>query len=332
MTTRSAALALALATLGAVGLFPVTADGAQPRCTITGTAKADVLKGTPRKDVICGRGGNDRIDGLGGNDVVLGEAGRDTLLGGAGNDTLVGGAGADSLDGGAGVNPCSGGVAGSFDRADTYVFENCEDVVPPQLVSLAFSPRSFNTSAAKAHVVVTLRMVDDLSGMGLVSNVPCEFNFQSPGRVQFGGDGACHPVVGSSPTSAAVCMGTPDCAPITEGTAFAAGFRAYSNCGSGNGLPAGQCMSVATVNRAEGDRILDITYEVVVTFQRFAKLGEWRFNLGDGEGWGAPHLYDNALNRRVFWPDGVERVITRPLDGATVTPYPAGIPQTVTNG
>jgi len=56
------------------------------RCTITGTAKADVLRGTPRRDVICGLGGSDKLYGLGGNDILIGGPGKDVLYGGKGND------------------------------------------------------------------------------------------------------------------------------------------------------------------------------------------------------------------------------------------------------
>ncbi len=66
-----------------------------PACTISGTAKADVLRGTSGPDVICGRGGNDRLKGLSGDDVLVGGPGRDVLRGGAGVDTLDGGRGKD---------------------------------------------------------------------------------------------------------------------------------------------------------------------------------------------------------------------------------------------
>lgn len=333
MTSRRfRALIVAIAAIPALmALSPGHASAKEPRCTIIGTAKSDTIKGTARKDVICGNGGNDVISGLGGNDVLLGGAGRDRLLGDAGNDTLIGGIGSDFLDGGAGVNPCSGGAAAAFDRADTFVFENCEDVAPPQLVSLGFTPRTFNTSSSKAVVLVTLRMIDDLSGIGLSSLAPCEFNFQSPGRIQFAGEGVCSSMVGSQTTSDPNCV-PPACQTTTETTPFAAGMQVFTNCHSSNGFGEGVCGTVATINRVDGDRVLDVTFEIRVTFPRFGKLGEWRFNLGDGEGWGMPYLYDNAQNRRVFWPNGVERIVTRPLDGATVTPFPVGIPQTVTNG
>ncbi len=66
----------------------VKAGGTYYRCTITGTARANVLRGTPQRDVICGLGGDDRIYGLGGNDVLIGGAGRDVLYGGGGSDLL----------------------------------------------------------------------------------------------------------------------------------------------------------------------------------------------------------------------------------------------------
>jgi acid phosphatase type 7 len=71
-------------------------------CTITGTAKNDILKGTRRADVICGGGGNDVISGGRGNDVLYGDSGNDVLRGGAGNDVLRGGGGRDRLAGGRG--------------------------------------------------------------------------------------------------------------------------------------------------------------------------------------------------------------------------------------
>ncbi len=82
---------------------------AGPVCTITGTARNDVLVGTSKSDVICGLGGNDLIVGNDGNDVLIGGAGIDILKGGAGNDTLDGGDGIDVLDAGAGDDRVDGG-------------------------------------------------------------------------------------------------------------------------------------------------------------------------------------------------------------------------------
>lgn len=72
------------------------------RCTIVGTAGADVLVGTGRRDVICGRGGNDVIRGRGGDDLVDAGPGSDRIVGGDGNDTLLGGSGNDIVAGEAG--------------------------------------------------------------------------------------------------------------------------------------------------------------------------------------------------------------------------------------
>lgn len=95
---------------------PGPGPGPKPeRCTVKGTAKADVLRGTPLADVICGLGGADRLVGRGGNDVLEGGRGPDELSGGPGKDRLVGGGGADLLRGGAGADRVIGG--GGRDRA-----------------------------------------------------------------------------------------------------------------------------------------------------------------------------------------------------------------------
>jgi hypothetical protein len=103
-------LSAALALLATAALTHAPRAAAAPRCTIRGTAGADVLEGTPGRDVICGRGGPDTIRGLSGNDVLIGGPGADRLLGGAGDDVLIGGPGADRLDGGAGHNTLRGGT------------------------------------------------------------------------------------------------------------------------------------------------------------------------------------------------------------------------------
>lgn len=92
---------------------------AQPACTITGTARNDVLRGTNGADVICGLGGNDIIYGLGGNDTLIGGGGNDTLHGGAGNDKLRGEAGNDTLVGNGGDDSLVGGNGN--DRLDGQV-------------------------------------------------------------------------------------------------------------------------------------------------------------------------------------------------------------------
>ncbi|MFZ9858464.1 MAG: hypothetical protein ACO3F2_09070 [Roseiflexaceae bacterium] len=95
---------------------PARPKVAQPACTITGTARNDVLRGTNRADVICGLDGNDVIYGFGGDDILIGGTGHDTLHGGAGNDTLHGSAGNDTLHGGTGNDILHGGTGN--DRLD----------------------------------------------------------------------------------------------------------------------------------------------------------------------------------------------------------------------
>jgi hypothetical protein len=96
-----AALAAAVVTgttlLAAPGTGTASAQ-AGPACTITGTARNDVLRGTAGPDVLCGLGGNDTLIGLGADDVLLGGPGNDTLDGGPGNDRADGGAGSDLAD------------------------------------------------------------------------------------------------------------------------------------------------------------------------------------------------------------------------------------------
>jgi WD40-like Beta Propeller Repeat/RTX calcium-binding nonapeptide repeat (4 copies) len=78
-------------------------------CTISGTARSDMLRGTAKRDVICGNGGDDRIVGLGGNDVIRGDAGNDRIKGSSGDDQISGGAGNDRLHGGGGHDNIGGG-------------------------------------------------------------------------------------------------------------------------------------------------------------------------------------------------------------------------------
>jgi hemolysin type calcium-binding protein len=97
-------------------LVPLTSGAGVPRpaaaarCTIVGTARADVLRGTARADVICGGGGNDTIYGRGGNDTIYGGRGADQIWGGAGRDQLLGGAKADRISGGPGNDVIYGGA------------------------------------------------------------------------------------------------------------------------------------------------------------------------------------------------------------------------------
>jgi polar amino acid transport system substrate-binding protein len=126
---------LLLTFIAAVGALVAAAGGsASPmrwasadavRCTVNGTARADVLRGTNRADVICGRGGNDTIRGLRGNDRLDGGAGRDTIVGGLGNDVMIGGAGNDVFSAGnEGRDRITGGPGrdrATFDSSDRVV-------------------------------------------------------------------------------------------------------------------------------------------------------------------------------------------------------------------
>jgi dipeptidyl aminopeptidase/acylaminoacyl peptidase len=70
----------------------------QPRCTVNGTPRDDVLRGSAERDLICGLGGDDVIKGLGGDDVIFGHGGNDRIVGGTGADIVVGNAGRDRCD------------------------------------------------------------------------------------------------------------------------------------------------------------------------------------------------------------------------------------------
>jgi hypothetical protein len=126
-TTAAAVLALVPLTSGAAAPRPAAA----PSCTITGTARSDVLRGTARADVICGRGGNDVILGRGGADVIYGGRGADQIQGGAGRDHLIGGGGADRINGGPGNDVIHGGagrdVLNGLGGADTIYGEAGRD-------------------------------------------------------------------------------------------------------------------------------------------------------------------------------------------------------------
>ncbi len=111
---RRGLVALAVVALGVSGCPMMGAAAAPaaavPECTITGTARADVLSGTAGADVICGLGGNDRLSGGGGADVLFGGGGNDVLDGGAGADLVQGGPGGDTVQGGTGDDSLWGGT------------------------------------------------------------------------------------------------------------------------------------------------------------------------------------------------------------------------------
>jgi hypothetical protein len=102
-----------------IGLFPTAAQAearTRPQapteaplpCTISGSARNDVLRGTARNDVICGFAGADTIFGNGGNDVIYAGDGNDVIDGGVGNDTIHGGNGSDRMNGGTGNDDLNG--------------------------------------------------------------------------------------------------------------------------------------------------------------------------------------------------------------------------------
>jgi hypothetical protein len=90
---------------------PPTPDHPPPgsRCTISGSAAANVLRGTSGNDVICGKGGNDTIYAGAGHDLVVGGYGYDKLFGHTGRDYLASGPGNDTVSGGGGPDELLGG-------------------------------------------------------------------------------------------------------------------------------------------------------------------------------------------------------------------------------
>lgn len=96
-----------------------TTSGNPPKrsaCTITGTARRDVLQGTAGPDVICALGGNDVIRGRGGDDLIYAGSGADRITPGPGRDVVSAGPGADRITARDGVRDRIDGGAGS-DRA-----------------------------------------------------------------------------------------------------------------------------------------------------------------------------------------------------------------------
>ncbi len=94
----------------------------QPRCTIEGTARDDVIAGTPGDDVICAFAGADIVRAGGGHDVIYGGPGNDRLDGGDGEDWLFGADGDDVLRAADGavdvVNGGPGRDRGEIDAGD----------------------------------------------------------------------------------------------------------------------------------------------------------------------------------------------------------------------
>jgi Ca2+-binding RTX toxin-like protein len=127
-----------------VGLVPVTAHAATPRCgweaaTIVGTEGDDRLVGTGKADVIVGLGGNDVILARGGWDTVCGGAGTDVIVSGWGGDFVMGQGGDDRLygeyrrtDRNREIHSCSTGFGAATSYAlcaDTLVGGRGDDVI-----------------------------------------------------------------------------------------------------------------------------------------------------------------------------------------------------------
>jgi hypothetical protein len=100
-------------------------NGDEDGVTITGTAKADVLRGTPGDDTIRGGAGNDTLRGGAGNDTLVGKGGDDRLLGGRGKDRALGGPGDDFINGGQGGDGGNGGMGVDICTSLTQS-NNCE--------------------------------------------------------------------------------------------------------------------------------------------------------------------------------------------------------------
>lgn len=125
---------------------PAVAATSTPRCTISGTPRADVLVGTSGNDVICGGAGNDTIRGGAGNDTIFGGTGNDRVSGGDGRDTLRGEAGNDALSGGPGrdsLNSGPGNDSCAFDSGDARLDECRSDSSAPVISFPEIMPIEF---------------------------------------------------------------------------------------------------------------------------------------------------------------------------------------------
>jgi hypothetical protein len=135
-----------------------TLSGDAGNDTIVGADGTDQLSGGLGNDDLQGNGANDSLNGGDGNDQLDGGTGNDSLLGGTGNDQLDGGPGDDSLDGGSGTNTCTSG-GGSDQMA-----MDC-DSTAPQLLALAVSQTSYDTSTEPVTLTFTAHITDNLSGL-----------------------------------------------------------------------------------------------------------------------------------------------------------------------
>ena len=269
-------------------LLPAGSPGraeAAPRCTISGSVRADVLRGTPGDDVICGGRGDDLLIGRGGNDVLVGGDGRDEargaggddsllgagaadeLIGGIGSDTLKGGPGDDLLDGGEGddilrgndgLDELLGGPGrdgcfpGPLDELLDELQLDCEDITAPLLLGFEIVPASIDTSQEAGRIVVRARILDDLSGVE--EGDPMHYRVS---HVRFRG-------------------------PEGTSTELVGEFRP----GPGN--------AYGEPNLVSGDRY-DGVYESTVTVPRYAAQGTWSVSY--------VRLEDEAGNGRYFFAD-----------------------------
>jgi Tol biopolymer transport system component len=70
----------------------------QPRCTVYGSARADILHASAGKDILCGLGGDDTITGGPDRDRLFGENGNDRILARDGEFDVIGcGPGTDTV-------------------------------------------------------------------------------------------------------------------------------------------------------------------------------------------------------------------------------------------
>lgn len=85
----------------------------QPRCTRTGTARADRLAGGSRRDLVCG---------FGGRDLLRGGRDEDRLFGGDGDDRI------EARDGAFDVVGCGSGNDTAIVDRRNLVGEDCERI------------------------------------------------------------------------------------------------------------------------------------------------------------------------------------------------------------
>jgi|GEM_PF-1624162 len=128
---------------------------------------SDALKGDAGDDSLNGEDGNDQIEGGTGDDAEYGGPGADRLFGGDGSDALLAEAGNDYIDGGAGADSGSGGDGVDYcTQATGETISSCfNDASGPQLVSVAVSPTSIDTSAGSQMVTVRMRIKDNGAGI-----------------------------------------------------------------------------------------------------------------------------------------------------------------------